>query len=212
MIQEGYHPLIGTHGFLFKKLPQDIHAEVKSVVDNVQKDFTKAIPLNDKLVGQIDKEYLANLTNKATQYIKYTVEEYTKFNPQYIKQQTHSNCPRLSYDGECWINFQEKYEYNPMHSHSGVFSYVIWYQIPYYKADETKYGAGKGRAPQGSQNGDFSFIFYDGEEVVDTTLRIDKSMEGYMAIFPSRLNHVVYPFYTSDDYRITVSGNVLPRG
>ena len=27
-------------------------------------------------------------------------------------------------------------------------------------------------------------------------------------MFPAGLNPVVYPFYTSDDYRITISGNV----
>jgi hypothetical protein len=45
--------------------------------------------------------------------------------------------------GDAWVNFQEKYEYNPIHLHDGVFSYVIWYQIPFYKEDEIKYGAGK---------------------------------------------------------------------
>ena len=32
-----------------------------------------------------------------------------------------------------WINFQGKYEYNPLHHHGGFLSYVIWYryrQVP----------------------------------------------------------------------------------
>jgi len=27
-------------------------------------------------------------------------------------------------------------------------------------------------------------------------------------MFPSQLIHAVYPFYTSDEYRISVSGNI----
>ena len=39
-------------------------------------------------------------------------------------------------------------------------------------------------------------------------LDVDKSKEGYFVIFPSNLNHQVFPFYSSDDYRITVAGNI----
>jgi len=30
-----------------------------------------------------------------------------------------------------------------------------------------------------------------------------------MLIFPARMTHCVYPFYTSQDYRISISGNVV---
>ena len=39
-------------------------------------------------------------------------------------------------------------------------------------------------------------------------MNICKSDEKKIIMFPAGLNHVVYPFYTSDDYRITISGNV----
>jgi hypothetical protein len=37
---------------------------------------------------------------------------------------------------------------------------------------------------------------------------VDSSYEGTIMMFPSALNHGVYPFYTSDEYRISVSGNI----
>ena len=37
---------------------------------------------------------------------------------------------------------------------------------------------------------------------------VDKSFEGQMLMFPAPLQHIVYPFYTSDESRITVSGNI----
>ena len=42
-------------------------------------------------------------------------------------------------------------------------------------------------------------------------LFIDKTWEGTIVMFPSWLNHSVYPFYTSDDYRISISGNIVVK-
>ena len=39
-------------------------------------------------------------------------------------------------------------------------------------------------------------------------VNVDKSFEGKMLMFPAKLPHLVYPFYTSNKYRITVSGNI----
>jgi hypothetical protein len=211
MVQEGYTQLEGNTGYLLLKVPQEILSEIKISVDEIQNDFTKAIPVNNKLAGQINKEYVTTLTHKATQYIRWAVEQYVDKNPEYLE-----NYRKLFPHGQLslvegvstWVNFQEKYEYNPIHDHSGVFSYVIWYQIPFYRENEIKYGAGKGKPPTQNQNGDFQFIYPVGGEIETKPLFIDKLMEGYFAIFPSNLNHVVYPFYTSDDYRITLSGNI----
>ena len=38
---------------------------------------------------------------------------------------------------------------------------------------------------------------------------VDKDMEGEIIVFDSKLLHVVYPFYTSNDYRMSLAGNVL---
>ena len=221
MKDEGYHPLFNIDGYLIKKLPQDVYMDIKSIVDQIQNNFTKSIPINKKLEGQIDKEYLINLTEKSTQYIKQTIGEYNKENPNYLNL-VYNDLGRLTssptkkspetnpliYNGECWINFQEKYEYNPVHNHTGLFSFFIWYQIPYYKDKEVKYGAGKDRGEKISHNGEFEFIVLNENNIISYPLGIDKTMEGYIALFPSSLYHVVYPFYTSEEYRITISGNI----
>lgn len=211
MIQEGYQPLSGFNGFLLLKLPQDIISEIKISVDEIQTNFLQAIPANDKLAGQIDKEYNTNLTHKATQYIKESIGIFNKCNPNLLfnMAKQFGNDRELHYKGEAWINFQKKHEYNPIHNHSGIFSYVIWYQIPYYKEDEIKYGAGKYIQPEHNQNGDFVFVVPNGVGMETHPLSIDKRGEGYIAIFPSSLHHQVYPFYTSDNYRITISGNIV---
>ena len=43
--------------------------------------------------------------------------------------------------------------------------------------------------------------------VDNVTLNVDKSFAGKILMFPSYILHEVFPFYTSDDYRITISGN-----
>ena len=45
-------------------------------------------------------------------------------------------------------------------------------------------------------------------QIVSHAVPVDKEWEGKMALFPASLNHQVYPFYTSDEYRISISGNV----
>ena len=35
-----------------------------------------------------------------------------------------------------------------------------------------------------------------------------KAIEGTICLFPSQLNHYVYPFFENDGERITVSGNI----
>jgi len=214
-----YKTLIGDIGFLMAEIPKDILYEIKINVDTIQNNFNNAIPKNKYLAGQIDKEYVTTLSEKTVEYIKDLVNEYCIENPDYLEQKSrvlnslHNNSkteiPPLSYDGDAWVNFQSKYEYNPLHMHSGVFSFVIWYQIPYYQENEIKYGAGKGKDPDKNYNGKFLFAYPNTNgEITTLDLTIDKTMEGHICIFPSSLNHAVNPFYTSDDYRITLSGNI----
>ncbi|BCU96073.1 MAG: hypothetical protein CM15mV11_1480 [Caudoviricetes sp.] len=37
---------------------------------------------------------------------------------------------------------------------------------------------------------------------------LDKNYEWKMVLFPSRMYHGVNPFYTSDEYRVSISGNL----
>ena len=60
-----------------------------------------------------------------------------------------------------------------------------------------------------NQAGMFSFVFPDTLEGVKPFLiPIDKSMENNIILFSSNFHHMVYPFFSSDGYRISVSGNL----
>jgi len=40
-------------------------------------------------------------------------------------------------------------------------------------------------------------------------LPVDKSWNGVILMFPSTTKHAVYPYYTTDKERITISGNII---
>lgn len=109
-----------------------------------------------------------------------------------------------------WVNYQKKYDFNPIHFHSSDYSFVIWYKIPYFIEDEktvfyhTPYYE--------RQNGTFAFHFEEEKYVSTLNLPVDKTWEKRICVFPSQLQHSVLPFYTSDEYRITFAGNLSALG
>ena len=94
--------------------------------------------------------------------------------------------------GRPWINYQKKFDFVPNHVHEGVFSYTIWMNIPFKN--------------EGKFAGNFAFAYNSIEGLTRT--EIIEPTAGKMILFPSTIFHQVYPFYTSDEYRISISGNV----
>ncbi len=102
---------------------------------------------------------------------------------------------------EPWINIQKKGEFIPLHKHSGIYSYTIWLKIPYDLQKEIK-------------NSKFATAFiFSYSTILGTTsnhkIFLDKNDEGKIILFPSNLEHLVYPFLKSDDIRISLSGNIF---
>lgn len=126
----------------------------------------------------------------------------------------------------CWVNYQKKYEFNPIHNHTGDFSIVVFCKIPYDVEEEKNFMPTSSKAHMQlldivktsdlevmrtpNQNGNFGFVYSDLlGRAQQSSLILDKTWEGVMLLFPSDLLHYVYPFYTSDEERITISANYL---
>ena len=91
---------------------------------------------------------------------------------------------------KAWFNYQTKHQHIPSHLHDGLFSFVIWLQIP----TENK----------------FIFIYNDIlGQTKEKEIILSKKDEGTILLFPSKLRHQVYPFFDTDDERISISGNIL---
>jgi len=105
-----------------------------------------------------------------------------------------------------WVNYQKKYQFNKLHCHSDAVVYILYLQIPYDIEEELKQPNDKIVIPP---NPLFEFVYskVDGE-LCRQGLKIDKTWEGTLIMFPAYMLHQVYPFYTSDDYRISIAGNV----
>ena len=107
-----------------------------------------------------------------------------------------------------WVNFQKKHEFNPPHDHSGVFSFVIWMQIPTSFAEQRELPI---CADSNADNviSNFAFSYTNTLGKVSTfAYNMEKEAEGYMVMFPSQMLHQVFPFYDNDGERISISGNI----
>ena len=106
-----------------------------------------------------------------------------------------------------WVNYQKKHEFNPIHNHSGVYSFVIWMKIPYDCEKQNKKDIARNSNAPSIGTFQFSYQNILGEGDAKSYYLSPKD-EGIMLFFPSRLDHQVYPFYDCDEERISVSGNI----
>ena len=102
-----------------------------------------------------------------------------------------------------WINYQESFEYNPPHTHSGSMSFVIYAKVPkeIEEENERMHGIHNNSGP-----GMINFEY--GEDAPFSLAKIHKLPSvGEIFIFPYWLRHYVFGF-SSDVERVSVSGNV----
>ena len=186
--------------------------EVK--LDNTEIDFlwesieNRGQDWKPNLAGQIDSSY--QIFDKDNWFYDNTL---LKLCDAYAESFNNvgSNLPTINkhpyFLENMWVNYQKQTEFNPTHDHKGVYSFVIWMQIP------TEYDEQKENPIAKNTNSDvisnFCFDYRDiiGESQYHTYV-MSKKMEGKMVFFPSKLPHTVYPFFNCSEDRISISGNI----
>ena len=109
--------------------------------------------------------------------------------------------------GRWWVNYQKQNEFNPVHNHGGVYSFVIWMKIPYDSEKQNQKDIA--RNSNTPSIGDFQFLYSNMLGETDNyNYPMNPDREGTLLFFPSQLLHQVYPFYDCDEERISVSGNI----
>ncbi len=198
---------LDSPGYLSCDLPEEIITELEEKIKEVEKNKKEFEDARSLLVGHLSEEYKINGCSKLEKCVFSICKQYDKiFNVEYTAKFSLDRDKKYEFSmPSYWINYQRKNDFNPVHHHSGVFSFVIWVKIPYNLDEELKM-YNKSSTPQSSL---FSFHYYDFTGQKIRHLLIDKSWEWKMVIFPSCLSHSVNPFYTSDDYRISIAGNVI---
>jgi len=107
-----------------------------------------------------------------------------------------------------WVNFQKQHEFNPVHHHTGVFSFNIFMKIPYDWKEQ--YELPHVKASNSPAAGNFEFLYTDAlGKINGYVYRLDPTCEGLILLFPAEMRHVVYPFYETEETRITISGNIV---
>ena len=182
-------------------LPPELFIWLKKACKKAKEKGEKA---NDTLVGHIKEEYhIKSFPKKFVEFLVHcTSSEIIK--KQLAKLSSLSE-NRPLYLHSLWVNYMKKHEFNPPHDHTGVLSFIIFVKIPYnLKEEENQFPTTN---QQHTSKLGFLNTLSDGS--IDLmVINVDKSYEGKMLMFPSAQMHEVFPFYTSDDYRITVSGNL----
>ena len=168
--------------------------------------------MNSKLVGHIKEEFrIPEWPREFEEFVvKASVAGPTK--NWYDRYEFNTEDRPIVFEN-LWCNFQKKHEFNPPHGHSGVVSFVIFVSIPYDLEEEDKmYPDIKVDDKTQRCTARFQFLNPDTKGgITGDAVDVDKSFEGKMFIFPNEQTHQVFPFYTSDQYRITVSGNLRYR-
>jgi len=109
---------------------------------------------------------------------------------------------------EWWVNYQYQNEFNPMHAHDGIYSWVIWMKIPTESEEQNLLPIAANSNAQG-QISNFYFTFTDTlGKIVNYEIAMGKSVEGTLVLFPAQLKHSVNQFYNCDESRISVAGNI----
>lgn len=202
------HPF-QTPGYLKLKLPKEYFDRIKRKVKETVKNKNNKI--NNILAGNISNSF--NLDDKKwfeesliTPCISIYNKAFNKFSEEFNPAILNKDCK--FYLDRLWVNFQKKNEFNPIHNHSGLYSFVIWVKIPYDCKKE--YDVSFVKHSNSPSAGKFSFIYLSSLGRISAhAFELNKDYEGTMVFFPSQLQHVVYPFYSSNKERISISGNVM---
>jgi hypothetical protein len=176
----------------------------KNILDYLKNNISDR-PYNAELAVHLKKEYLyKDWPEYVNEFILKQISHPLLDNWQKKNNTLSQNAP--FYVSSLWVNLQKKYEFNPVHNHAGIFSWIIFLKVPYDLKEEDKIFTS---ASISSRTSRLCFLVRDYMgDIVEIPVDVDKSFEGQMLMFPAPLQHLVYPFYTSDESRITVSGNI----
>jgi len=192
-----------NQGFVKHKMPEDLFEKIKQECYRI-KELKNHEPYNTHRLENVRDEVEEYFTN----LIYYYQDQYNTKSTDYPLDIEDPYLQNL------WVNFQRKGEFNPPHTHTGSYSFNIWVTVPYYNAEEFNHpmSAYNNKIRPGALSGSFMFQYTNIlGELRDMYYEGDKTYEGYCFLFPAKLTHQVFPFYSSDELRITVSGNISQR-
>ena len=195
------HPV----GWFQTILPKSVMNRLQSYIETAKNN---PINVNEELAGNISNSL--NLEDTDNWFFRHILDEcIRKFKLTWpdglIDEILTDNKPYCLQ--KFWVNFQKQHEFNPLHNHSGIFSFVIWVKIPTDWKEQHEIPISANSNTPVASNFEFEYTTLLGQMGKFKYL-LDKTKEGTMLFFPSQLNHTVYPFFNCDEERISISGNI----
>ena len=142
--------------------------------------------------------YISNkkALNIINDYAKRSMYFYYEKYPGYLDSQNQLDVGLPLELGNVWVNHQKPGEFIPLHDHDGIYSFNIWIKIPYDSLNKKFAG-----------NFAYSYRNILGQNFYHN-INLTSKDEGSIILFPSKLQHLVYPFYNSKKIRISIAGNL----
>ncbi len=194
--------ILSNFGYIETVLPKKLYNNLLNECLSANKKNKKMVSglTKDSISGVIDENvadhfYIEKNEKELTNFVFEIKNEYDKVFPglgdiKVLTRNANFVCSKH------WTNIQKKGEFLPNHTHDGIYSYTIWIKIPKLKT--------------GHFSGDFEFVYNNITGKICTQLiNLTNIDEGKIIMFPAKLPHCVYPFYDTDELRISISGNIL---
>ncbi len=202
MFDHTHLPNVGlTNGMIPSEIYQALNKEIVDIHTN-DRDIVR---MNRSLAGQITKEYQITESRKLLDpYLEEMGRAYQKEWDYYPKENPNKDLKVES----VWVNMQKKLEVNPLHNHDGTLSFVAWLHVPFKLEDERNVENCKNsRTVELAST--FQFVYTTAlGTIANCPMFVENGWEARIVMFPAKLLHIVYPFQTSDDYRISIAGNL----
>jgi len=190
------------------QVPQKFIDIINNTGDEVLKDdgLSKKFDFSDNLVGKVSKEItipvpdndkgycLSILRQACVQYLRKMVEMGRAY--EWVKNGGTEPSEENILLTQSWIVSQYKHEYNPVHTHSGNFSGVIYLKLP----DDMEKHFNEETKDHYPASGLIEFSHGEKQDFKSDTLMF-KPRVGQMLLFPNWLKHSVYPFYCEGERR-----------
>jgi hypothetical protein len=200
------HTHLPNVGLTNGKIPPEIYQALNQEIVDIHTNDSNTMKMNRSLAGQITKEYQITKSRQLLDpYLEEMGRAYQKEWDYYPKENPNDN--KLTVES-VWVNMQKKLEVNPLHNHDGTLSFVAWLYVPFKLEDERNMPNCKNsRTVELAST--FQFVYTTAlGTIANCPMFVESGWEAIIVMFPAKLLHMVYPFQTSDDYRISIAGNL----
>ena len=181
-------------------IPEELVNKINKYVDDLIKDDVKAKAqdVGANLAGNVKQEF--DLDSKFANECGW-VQFLSKECAYWIKESTGKKMTKFHLIGT-WIVRQFENEYNPLHYHGGHISGVGYLKVP------KSFGKTFQKSKKNNNNGQIHLVHGSRQFLSDCLFKVEPKV-GNFYFFPNYLLHTVYPFYSENEERRSISFNAL---